>query len=359
MSKGSRNNLIRAVVFLFILAMVFLYLNQVFSIAESEEGKQNFNQFYHEKENTIDGFYFGSSNATRFWCSPLAYHETGLTIYNIATTSQSLVAFKSLMKEVEKTQNPKLFVVELRWLNRGNDRIQDAYIRKVTDCMDLLSPYRYECINDSLDYAVPGDNDVEDKRLDYYIPVIKYHGRWNGGELTADDFKLNGPRNPWKGFTLSPSRSFEQRPQPSAAYSDETAPLAPETEKIMNDLLDYCDSIDTEVLFVLSPYPVKAKDVGRLNEAVKFVENRGYPVINFNTKEMIEKLGINWETDYYNSTHMNVMGAEKYTKYLADYIAEHYDLEDRRGDPEYKSWGESYDAYMDYIKEKRPKMKTS
>lgn len=359
MSKASRNNLIRCLIFLLILGIAFLYLNQVFSIAESEESKQNFNQFYSEKENTIDGFYFGSSNGTRYWNSSMAYHETGITVYNIATASQSIVAVKSLMKEVEKTQNPKLFVVELRWLNRGHDRIEETFIRKVTDCMALFSAERIECINESVDFALPGDNDVVDNKLDYYVPIFKYHNRWNGGDLSSDDFKINGPRNQWKGFTLSPGKSFEQNEQEPAVYSDKTEALEPETEQVVDELLDYCDSIDTEVLFVLSPHSLKEQDVGKLNEAVKIVSERGYPILNFNTEDMIEELDINWETDFYNANHANILGAEKYTKYLANYISEHYDLKDRRGDAEYKSWDEAYESYLDYIKEKRPKMKTS
>lgn len=357
MSKVSRNNLIRCLIFLLILGVAFLYLNQVFSIAESEESKKNFNQFYSEKENSLDGIYFGASSANRYWNSPLAYHETGIAVYNLATSSQTIVAVKSLMKEVVKTQeNPKVFVVELRWLNRGHDEIEETFIRKVTDSM-RFSKERIECINEQVDFALPGDNDIVDNKIDYYIPILKYYGRWNGGDLTADDFRLNSAKALWKGFTLSGGKSFQQLPKDPPVYTDRTETLAPESQEVFEELLDYCDSIDTEVLFVLSPHSVKEEDVGRLNEAVRIAESRGYPVLNFNTKEMVEKLDINFETDFYNANHANILGAEKYTKYLADYVAKHYNLEDHRGDPAYKSWDESYEAYLDFVSEKQQKMK--
>ena len=46
---------------------------------------------------------------------------------------------------------------------------------------------------------------------------------------------------------------------------------------------------------------------------------------------------------------MNYMGAEKYTKYLAEYISEHYDVPDRRGDEKYESWSEAYEHYREFV----------
>lgn len=355
MSKVSRNNLIRCIIFLAILGAVFFYLNQAFTIADSEESKKNFNQFYSEKENSLDGVYFGASTANRYWVTPKAFHDTGIAIYNLATTSQPLVVTKYLMEEAEKTQNPKIFIVELRWAYKDANLMQEAFIRKVTDGMKF-SLTKIRTVNAAVDFSLKGDNDIKDNKMDYYIPILKYHGRWNNGDLTTNDLLLTRTKSPTKGFFLTPSASFRQVPQTPASYTTKTRALAPETEDMLKDLLDYCDTIDTNVLFVLSPHAAKEENVERLNEAVDMVRARGYDVLNFNTKEMIEEVGIDWDKDFFNANHTNVAGAEKFTGYLADYIAENYDIEDHRGDPEYKSWEESYDYYDDYTKEKKAKM---
>ena len=355
MLKNTRSNLIRCTVFLLILGIVFFYLNQVFSIAESEESKKNFNQFYDEKKNSLDGIFFGASSVNRYWVAAKAYHDTGIAVYNLGTTSQPLVVVKSLLEETAKSQKPKVFIIELRWLVRNADRIEEAFIRKVTDSMHF-SATKIQAVNESVDYAIQGDNDVVDNKFDYYIPILKYHGRWNEEDLTTDDLRIDKTRTLCKGFFLTPSRSFRQVPQSPAVYSDETVPLAPETQEVFDDLLDYCDSIETEVLFVLSPHSVTEENFGRLNEAVKIARERGYTVLNFNTKEMIEKVGINWETDFFNSNHVNILGAEKYTAYLANYIVEHYNVTDHRGDPDYASWDKAYENYLDFTEEKRKQM---
>ena len=61
--------------------------------------------------------------------------------------------------------------------------------------------------------------------------------------------------------------------------------------------------------------------------------------------------GIDRATDYYNSKHVNYLGAKKYTAYLTAYIKENYDLPDHRGDKTYSLWEEGYAEYLEYVKD--------
>lgn len=65
--KGSRKKvIIRALIFAVVAALLFIYLNQVFNIADSDSNKEIFNAFYEEEENTIDVVYFGTSASNRY-----------------------------------------------------------------------------------------------------------------------------------------------------------------------------------------------------------------------------------------------------------------------------------------------------
>lgn len=359
MHRFGKRNLIRTIIFLIIIFMIAMYLNAVFTMERTEESKETFNTFYSEIENTIDGVYFGASSSNRYWIAPLAFEEYGMAISSMATTSQPLVLTKYLMEEAEKTQNPKLFIVELRGAIKSSEWIQDPYIRKVTDSMKP-SLTRIRAINESLEFASIAGNEM-DSKIDYYFPLLKYHSRWNNEEYQLEsELKLEEPISYSKGFFLTPSKSFQQIPQSAAQYTEEEGGMAPELEDVIIDLLDYCDSIDTEVLFVMSPHSAKKDNLKILNQAKTIVESRGYTVLDFNTEEMIEAVGIDWELDFYNENHTNCVGAEKYTYYLANYISEHYVIEDHRGDSQYKSWDEAYKYYEDYTTEKKQtKMVTS
>ena len=45
--------------------------------------------------------------------------------------------------------------------------------------------------------------------------------------------------------------------------------------------------------------------------------------------------------------HLNASGTQKMTDYLGSYIADHYDLPDRRGEQRYAGWKDARDAYVD------------
>lgn len=354
MEKKNRNNWIRCGIFLTIAALIIWYLLQVFALSPANENKQIFSTFYKEKENTLDGVYFGSSSATRFWNGPRGFVQEGIAIGSLSAASQPLVITKHLMEEAEKTQNPKIFIVELRWAYKNANYLKDPYIRKTTDAMKF-SKTRIDAINAAVDFALKGDDpDVSESRLDYYLPLMKYHGRWDG-DLEMEDLLLKEIENKTKGFLMTGS-TLKQEPQEMAQYTDEIMPIPPETEEMVLELLDYCDTIDAEVLFVLSPYSAPVEQLQRLNYAIQLVTSRGYPVLNFNTPEMVQAIGLNYVTDFYDSKHTNCLGAEKYTDYLAAYIAENYDIEDHREDPLYESWHEAYEVYEEYTAEGKAAM---
>lgn len=352
METPQKRSLIRCIVFLIILVCIVGYLMCVFSYPETSGSAHIFNTFYNEEENSLDGVYLGASSSYRFWIAPMAYKQHGYALTSLATAGQTLTLSRYLMEEVEKTQNPKLYVIELRSTYKTASSMTDALIRRVTDNMKP-SLTRRKAIDYSLEYASHGENDVTDP-LDYYFPIIKYHERWDG-ELTKEDIMLTELENPCKGFILT-KHAFIQNSQSAASFTREIVPLDPHTEQVLTELLDYCDSIDAEVLFVLSPYSATEKMVVKLNAAAALVESRGYPVLNFNSREMVDEVGINYNTDFYDNRHTNSMGAEKYTTWLASYIAENYDLEDHRGQAGYESWEESFQNYDDYVREKRETM---
>lgn len=345
--------ILRAVIFIVIGALLVLYLNEVFGIAESDTNKQIFNAFYEEEENTIDAVYFGTSASNRYFIGPMAYEETGMTVFTMATMGMPLFFVTNLIEEVEKTQSPKLYIIELRWMLKDKELITDAHIRRVTDSMKYSSN-RKDAIEKALEFTEGAEGEIsniDDSPLDYYIPIIKYHSRLTAKNLSYGDLLPGGIKNKTKGYVTSP-KTLESVPQKSGVYTQERDSLSPEAEATLTELLDYCDSRDdVDILFVLSPYAIQEEENAKLNTAADMVRERGYDVIDFNTREMTETLGIDWDTDFYNRKHVNFMGAEKYTRYLTDYLSSNYDLEDHRGEDGYESWDEAYSYYCDFVKD--------
>ena len=112
------------------------------------------------------------------------------------------------------------------------------------------------------------------------------------------------------------------------------------------DLLDYSDSIDAEVVFIISPYEASYQALQKMNYTVPKIRARGYKVLDFRTKESREAIGLNDNYCYYNREHLNFYGSEIFTDWFSKYMKSEYGLPDRRGDKKYVEWEEEYDRLM-------------
>lgn len=345
-------NGLRAFIFLVVALLLFLYLNQVFTIGDTDASRQIFEDFYEQEEDSIDVLYMGTSATNRYYNTTLAYHEEGVAAYNLAVMGMPMMFVPTLIDEVEKTQDPSLYIIELRNVLKSKNEVTDAHIRRVTDSMKVSSN-KFEAIKTAMDYTegATGElSNIDEGLLDYYVPIVKYHGRLISGDMSISDVTMVSGQISVQGYVLS-KKTLVQKAQKDAVLSDERASLAPEMEEALNNTLDACDALDKDVIFVLSPYSVKDGDAAKLNTAKDMVEARGYTVIDFNEPEIFAATGIDRNTDYYNSKHVNYLGAEKYTEYLTKYIKEHYNLPDRRGDSKYALWEKGYEKYCDYVED--------
>lgn len=341
-------------VFLIIAVLLFAYLNRVFTIANSDSNRQIFNAFYAEEENTIDVLYMGTSATNRYFIPPVAYNEAGITSFNLATMGLPMFFVPTLINEAEKTQDPDLYIIELRNVLKTKNEVTDAHIRRVTDSMKE-SRNKYDAIDRAMEYTegATGElSNIDDGWLDYFVPIVKYHSRLTAGDIKPADFLPWKTKNKTKGYVLS-ANTLNVKAQKEPVYADGYADLAPEMEQALSDTLDACDGLEDgkEVLFVLAPYSMREGQQEMFNTAIEMVTERGYPVLDFNQKEVTDAMELDWERDLYNSKHVNYIGAEKYTAYLLDYLVEHYDLEDHRGDAKYDSWSKAYEEYLDYVKD--------
>lgn len=346
---------LRVLVFLVIAALLFVYLNQVFSIGNTDASKEIIHSFYEEEEDTIDVVYLGTSATNRYYNPTQAHEEAGVAAYNMAVMGMPMFFVPTMINEVEKTQDPDLYIIEIRNVLKSKNEVTDAHIRRVTDSMKF-SPNRFKAVNIALEYtegAKGKHSNIDDEKLSYYVPIIKYHSRATSGELTAGDVFLTDGQSAVKGYVLSPL-TVTQKAQGESVYSDGRSELAPEMAEAFEEVLDACDQLKAEgkeVMFILSPYVVKEGEMDKFNTAADMIAEHGFTYLNCNDEEVLAEIGIDWETDFYNSKHVNYQGAEKFTHFLTKYIKDKYEIPDRRGDEAYSSWADGYEEYCDYVKD--------
>ena len=58
-------------------------------------------------------------------------------------------------------------------------------------------------------------------------------------------------------------------------------------------------------------------------------------------------MNLDYQKDFYNTYHMNVYGAEKYTRFVANYLLENYQLNDHRNDDNKDIWQQMYEDFVE------------
>ena len=335
---------VRAIAFIVLAALLFTYLNLAFTNKGNQQNKGNIEEFYLLEPGIVDVMYIGTSASSRLFVNPMAFNDYGIASYTFGIQSGPLFFSDNLIKESQLTQSPSLYIIELREVTKqGSSRIP-----LTLDSLSLFSMQRPNMSWKATKYDDPESNTTF---IDYLFPITRYHERLLQGDMKPEDYLLQVPdRNLTQGFRIS-TVTVTEAPQEGALFTDKIGELYPDRQKQLNDLLDFCDTLDADVLFVFTPFAASQKRLEMINAAQEIVESRGYTVLNCNDEALFNEIGIDWKTDFYNENHTNYLGAEKYTNYLSRYLKEHYDLPDRRGDSTYDAWVEGYKIYKDYTKD--------
>jgi len=300
-----------------------------FQVPDNHMTRQ-FNGFYNSRRNSIDVMFFGSSSVDRYWCSPVAFNDYGIAGYALATHSQSMVATRYLIEEALRTQSPRLLVIDIRRFTSAPSAIKPHHFQQGLDRIQH-SPLRLRAVEDALRF-VEGNPRFNGNHAVYYQP----------GRLLGTNAPGRGP-GPYKCFYSNKRLLFRITNKPVVTnYTNLRRPIDRQTEAYIHVFLNYLDTLDIEVLFTSSPYGGKTARFARLNTVTDVIRSRGYRVLCFNSTGMLRAVGLDLSTDFYNSGHVNINGALKYTDFLARHIKQNYKIPNRRGNARYSDWNQAY-----------------
>lgn len=325
--------------------------------------KDIFSGFYAQNNDTVDVVMIGSSPVYPFYASALIYGKTGISAYPLSSNVQRPKAIIPLIKEAQKSQNPKLYVIEMRMFTFEEGRMYEnmAFARGVTDNMKY-SFNRIETIN----RLIPSKREMEDRmndpenvdqpkdsyeeRYTYYFDIFKYHSNWKTLALSSQWKDIVYCKdNPRKGFVIrdevGPLEDDEIAKLYEMSKSKEEIPIPTEQEERLNELLTYLKDNGLNALFIVSPYQMTDNQMEMFNYLKRIVSDSGYTFVNMNEK--YDEIGIDFKTDYYDyGGHVNFKGSQKCTEYLISLLKE-YSLPDHRGEAEYEDYQKAYELYQE------------
>lgn len=313
-------------IFIFIIVFVILY-SFLTVLKRPQDGEfDNFPGLYAEQKNTLDMVYLGGS-ASFVYYSPLdAYQKYGISSYVYGISSMQPEMYITMLKEMYKTQKPKLLVIDARPFEYREEKHEWAYaayrnfltgIKFNKNKIDFVNKYVEKTLNHS--------------KKSYFFDLDLYHSSKKVPSIKRSLMVIfNKLYHPYKGFYFVPKVS------PIDLEDIKTfkeTKISKDTEDILIELLDYLDTKEVKVLFIICPYKETEKEKEKYNYIEKIINKRGYDFID--TNERYKDMNLNSKTDFYNISHVNIFGSEKYTDYLAKYILPKYNLPNHNGKLEY------------------------
>ncbi len=331
---------LKTIIFLVILLLCMVAVSLVVERKSSYDKNEMFMR--EAKENHIDALIFGSSHVINGINPIQLYDEYGYTSYNLGGYGSVLLSSYWQFRLALEYCTPKLVVVDAYMLENDIRYIDDPNANVDSDELHLnidrfpLSKTKYEAINDMFSQ--------QDKKYPYLMDYIIYHDRWK--ELVEDDFKrLNGTAkiNHLMGAVMEYGVHSA-----GLNYTDfQAGSLGRETvgTTYLRRIIEDCQDRGIQVVVVTVPFLAMQENQEAAHTAAEIAAQYSVPYLNMLEVPEI----IDYNTDMADAGHLNILGAEKVTTYLGDYIASVAELPDHRGDDEYAIWQQFSAEYREGI----------
>ena len=259
-----------------------------------------------EPENTIDVLFYGSSLAYCDIAPGVIYDETGVASYVMAGPEQTYAVTYSYLMESCKTQSPQAVFVEATGLLFGkSNRSLKVNLTYMPWGKNRLTTTFEEAGTDEL----PG----------LLFPLYAYHDRWDNLKVQDWELGLRGYEpDPLAGYTfIANATPIEEIQQREFSDVEENYPRNFEAAKKM---AAFCAQENIRLIFFISPGTNRISD--ELVERMKTdLTGLGADFVDFNT--VFDEIGFDLSTDFYDTLHTNVRGAEKFSRYLANCLSKY------------------------------------
>lgn len=343
-SRRSITSFVGCLCFLAILGNVFCKTTYLFRNAEQNRARV---AGISQEKDELDMIYVGGSICFGSWQALTAWHEKGFTSYCLGTDGIQAESLKGYIEYARESKHTKFFVIDAKPFLYFAEGSAEAAIRNGTDSMDITSPARYRLLGDYFaKHNIPKNTD----KVSYYLDIAKYHTNTEQLGRVAAWLDIDNKTSPWnRGTDLRGRVTYIEKPV--GFETERRGELKSAAQQILIELLEYGKREGLTYLFVITPHEITAEDQAVFNTVRDIIAPYGYTFLNFN--EYVDEMGIDYATDFFNRTHLNVSGAAKYTAYLTDYLCANYDLPDHREDPAFADWDQ---AYLTFETEKEAEM---
>lgn len=252
-----------------------------------------------EPDNTLDVLVLGDSLPLTDFDPWVLWQKRGITSYVCAAQGQTALGSLENLEQFCRHQKPRVVMVE-------TNHLYSNYAK-----LDVLTRWA--------------------SRL---VPVLQYHDNWKKLPLTQ---MLRPVRYTYKPagrghFHRKLMVGVTEAGREPWGYRDPEIPT--NVQKTLTQIKAHCDRMGAKLILFSMPSVISwEKEMAAPLE--KLADRLQVPYLELNQID----LALNWETDTMDGgDHLNYLGDEKVSTYLASYLADTGLLEDHRSDPAYAQW---------------------
>ena len=322
--RGKRKTAIE--IFSLVLILVLLISVVNFFMVTKDENYQRWSGFLRLNKNTLDLVFIGNSHSVYSYIPMIFDEKLGIDSYNMCTQGGTIQQNYYQLKEIFKTQSPKMVVLEM-------------YSISITDLVDVYQPYRVHAAFDRMPFSknkvdAINHNANDNSSLDYMLPMSVYHLKWKEESLSqdiAEYMRTDFSDSPYNGYGIINSnliRSFDTSELiiSSEVITDEKTEISQESMDMLQDFISLCKEHNAKLLIVSSPYIAQdgatyAHEYSVMNYIRPYLQEQDVPLFDY--AEVQEELGLN-ATQMYNDGHLNYIGATNVSNYFAGYLSDNY-----------------------------------
>lgn len=300
--------------------------------------------FYGLKKDTVDVVFVGTSVTFSSFMPMEAWNQYGMTAYNYCTNVQFENSLRYSVREIMKTQSPSVMLIDVapfmyeHWA--GNQSWKKEH-------HELYIKYNIDSMKYSLNRILLTNEINRDASGDLYSYLSYFFdiGRYHTNQPLIGQFD-NSYNDVDRGYGYL--RKEEGDPiRVESLVEDDGSELPLETchAEYFRTLLKEVKKLDCNVVFYCAPIVFYDSQVfARKNYLKRIIEEENGVFWDLSTE--VEKIGLDYQCDFWNDFHFNSLGAEKVTRRLAEMIVGAYDIPDRRNDPKYANWHEDYQSWL-------------
>ena len=314
-------------------ALLAVSLCGLSALLENKASKAQFERFY-KSETGYDVLFFGASHMQNALNPIILWQECGIASYNTAFVAARMSYGYWIAKNSFPDRQPSLVVIDCAYLTNDWKHAASYWPSHVAFDAMPMSVGKIQAIWDLF-----GDDSEE--RMRYLFPLTASHYRWSS--LTKEDFEID-----YTVMGFLPFLTVEEA-ELRFASADPEVEVDSATTYYLRMLIEECQSRGIDVLLTTVPYEANEESLLGMSYTYKLAEEYGVPYLD---AESVAQF-LNSKTDFMNSfednSHLNVSGTEKFSRFMADYISENYDIPDHRPDERYAVWDVYTEEYYEEL----------